>query len=267
GLVRRKEDVVAALVAVMNPKAIIDRTPPAAAKAEGFNTVAANERQLYGRTVETLTFMERGLHYQLPITLTQKTGFYFDQRPLRTRIEALSRGSRVLDGCCYVGAVALNAARGGASEVVAVDRSTAAIEAGKQCAALNGMADEIHFVVSDIHAAFEQAEKDGGYDIVVCDPPKLAPQRRNRQRGMGGYRRMAAGACRATKAGGLVALCSCSAAVSADALQRALALGARDAGKRALVLERFFQGVDHPVAAAFPEGLYLKVLLSRVEPL
>jgi 23S rRNA (cytosine1962-C5)-methyltransferase len=53
--------------------------------------------------------------------------------------------------------------------------------------------------------------------------------------------------------------------VGLDALTRALALGARDANLRATVLERFFQGVDHPVPAAFPEGLYLKSLIALVE--
>jgi 23S rRNA (cytosine1962-C5)-methyltransferase len=69
------------------------------------------------------------------------------------------------------------------------------------------------------------------------------------------------------KAGGLLVFCSCSGAVHAEALQRALALGARDAQRRAVVIERLFQGADHPVLAAFSEGLYLKVLLARISPL
>jgi 23S rRNA (cytosine1962-C5)-methyltransferase len=52
-----------------------------------------------------------------------------------------------------------------------------------------------------------------------------------------------------------------------DALTRALALGARDANVKATILERFFQGVDHPVPASFPEGLYLSSMLALVEPL
>jgi 23S rRNA (cytosine1962-C5)-methyltransferase len=59
---------------------------------------------------------------------------------------------------------------------------------------------------------------------------------------------------------------SCSAAVGLDALTRALAIGARDVNVRATVLERFFQGFDHPVPAPFPEGLYLKSVLAVVEP-
>jgi 23S rRNA (cytosine1962-C5)-methyltransferase len=49
------------------------------------------------------------------------------------------------------------------------------------------------------------------------------------------------------------------------ALTRALATGALRANREAIVVERFFQGPDHPVLAAHPEGLYLKSLLARVE--
>jgi 23S rRNA (cytosine1962-C5)-methyltransferase len=77
-------------------------------------------------------------------------------------------------------------------------------------------------------------------------------------------RKLAASGCRATKPGGLLVVCSCSAAIGLHELTRAVALGARDVGVHALVLERFFQGPDHPVPAAFPEGLYLCSLLVEV---
>jgi len=59
-------------------------------------------------------------------------------------------------------------------------------------------------------------------------------------------------------------VCSCSAAVDLQALTRALAQGATRANVDATVLERWFQGADHPVPAAFGEGLYLKSLILRV---
>ena len=46
----------------------------------------------------------------------------------------------------------------------------------------------------------------------------------------------------------------------------ALALGASEARMNAVVFDRHFQGADHPVPAAFPEGLYLKALIARMEP-
>jgi 23S rRNA (cytosine1962-C5)-methyltransferase len=63
----------------------------------------------------------------------------------------------------------------------------------------------------------------------------------------------------------VVAICSCSAAVDLAALTRALATGATRANVQATVLERWFQGADHPVPAAFGEGLYLKALVAAVD--
>ena len=60
--------------------------------------------------------------------------------------------------------------------------------------------------------------------------------------------------------------CSCSGAVDLGALTRAVALGALRANVQALVLERRFQGIDHPTSAAFGEGLYLKALVTRIVP-
>ncbi|MBW2454527.1 MAG: class I SAM-dependent rRNA methyltransferase [Deltaproteobacteria bacterium] len=266
GLARLEDAIVEGLVRTVAPRAIIDRTPAEIAKVEGVPTQAEGPRVLMGETPTELSFRERGLRFELPLELAQKTGYYFDQRPLRDRIEALSRGSRVLDACCYVGSIGLSAARGGASEVLCVDKSEPAIEVGKRCAELNGATDKVTFQATEARHAFRAAAEEGTYDIVICDPPKLAVRRRSRNKALNTYRKLAAGACSATSHGGVLAFCSCSASISTDALQRSLALGARDAGRRAVVFDRCVQGGDHPVVAAFPEGLYLRVLLARIEP-
>ena len=79
------------------------------------------------------------------------------------------------------------------------------------------------------------------------------------------YSKLAELGCRATKPGGILVLCSCSAAVDLFSLTRALATGAVRANVSALVVDRSFQGADHPVPAAFGEGLYLKALVARIE--
>ena len=43
-----------------------------------------------------------------------------------------------------------------------------------------------------------------------------------------------------------------------------LAIGARRGGRSATVLERLGQGGDHPVPAAFPEGIYLSTLIAEL---
>jgi len=212
----------------------------------------------------TFEFVDRGLKYAIPLELAQKTGFYIDQRELRARIEQLARGRRVLDTYSYVGAVALAAARGGAAAVHAVDSSAVALEVAAECAAANQLSGAIHFEQGDAIEALHHAGRKGGYDLVICDPPKLAPTRAVKNRALETMRRLAAAACGATRPGGLLVICSCSAAIGQLELTRAVALGARDVGLQALVLERHFQGPDHPVPAAFPEGLYLTTLIAQV---
>jgi 23S rRNA (cytosine1962-C5)-methyltransferase len=261
--VKLREGAILEALARLGPRAIVDRTSERTAKSEGFT---AGSGVVWGdQSLDAFEFVERGLRFRIPLELGQKTGFYADQRPLRARIETLARGRRVLDAFSYVGAVALSAARGGALSVEAVDTSALALEVGAECAALNGLSERVRFERLDAHEALAHAGRKGGLDLVVCDPPKLAPGRAARGRALDAMRRLAAEGARATRPGGLFVLCSCSAAIGHAELARALALGARDVGARATVLERHSQGPDHPVPAAFPEGLYLASVISEIQ--
>jgi 23S rRNA (cytosine1962-C5)-methyltransferase len=261
GMKLRELLVQEALWEELRPRAIVDRTSVQTAKTEGFEAGSGVVRGDPG--LRTLELRERGLVFRIPIELGQKTGFYFDQRPLRDRIEQLAAGKRVLDAYSYVGAFGIAAARGGAREVIAVDESALAVEVGAECALANGVADRVHFAKEDARRALADAK--GSFDIVIADPPRLAPTRGARDQALVAYAKLAENACRATKPGGLVVICSCSAAVDLHALTRSLAQGATRANVQATVLERWFQGPDHPVPAAFGEGLYLKALVARVD--
>ena len=262
GLKRREGVILDAISRLLKPRAIIDRTPLTHAKTEGFTPTHGVVRG--DATLDAFDFTERDLKFRIPFSLGHKTGFYVDQRPLRARIEELSRGRRVLVTYSFVGAVAHSAARGGAREVHAVDASAPALEVAAECAALNQLSGRVVFERADAVEVLNQAGRKGGYDLVICDPPKLAPSRAAKARALENMRKLAQSGCRATRPGGLLVVCSCSAAIGLNDLTRAVALGARDVGAHALVLERFFQGPDHPVPAAFPEGLYLCSLLVEV---
>ena len=260
--VKRRETAVLDALMRLSPRAIVDRTSERSAKSEGF---AAGSGVIRGDTnLDAFEFVERGLRFRIPLELGQKTGFYADQRALRARVETLARGKRVLDTYSYVGALALSAARGGAESVEAVDTSALALEVGAECAAMNGLAERVRFERLDAREALAHAGRKGGVELVICDPPKLAPGRAARGRALDAMRRLAADGVRATRPGGLFVLCSCSAAIGHAELTRALALGARDVGARATVLERHSQGPDHPVPAAFPEGLYLASVIAEI---
>jgi 23S rRNA (cytosine1962-C5)-methyltransferase len=262
GIKQREKLILDSIEQLMRPRCIIDRTSDRLARAENF---VANRGIVRGVTeLSEMTFQERAFDFNIPLELSQKTGFYLDQRTLRGRIEQMARGRQVLDVFCYVGPFSLAAARGGASRVTAVDSSLLALEVAAQAAARNGLSGKIVHERNDAFDAMKHAGRSGGYDLVVCDPPKLAPSRSSSERALSLMRKMAAAGCQAVTPGGMLVLCSCSAALGLNELTRALALGGRDVNVVPRVLERWYQGPDHPVVAAFPEGLYLSAVIAEI---
>jgi 23S rRNA (cytosine1962-C5)-methyltransferase len=261
GLRRRAHLLLEAIEEVLAPEAILDRTPASVAKGEGFEL---DDKLMRGGPVSVLKFRERDLEFEIPTELAQKTGFYFDQRQLRARVEAISKDRRVLDAYCYVGPIAMGAARGGAKSVLALDDSMRALEVASACAKLNGLS--IRWERGDVRQELPKLAAAGErFDLVVLDPPKLAPKRGDRDGAITYQTRLVEQAAAVTEASGIMVVCSCSTAIGSSDLARSLAIGARRAGRQATVLERLGQGGDHPVPAAFPEGIYLSTLIAELQ--
>lgn len=262
GLRRRAPLVLEAIERTLAPRAIFDRTTPTTAQAEGF---ALDDALSALPPIDALRFRERGLAFEIPHDLGQKTGFYFDQRPLRARVESLAAGRAVLDAYCYVGGIALSAARGGAAAVLGIDDSLRAIEVAGGCARRNGLGERARFLRGDVRKELPRLAAEGArFDLVVLDPPKLAPTRGDRDAALKYQTKLVEAASAVLAPGGLLAISSCSAAIGEGELARSLAIGARRVGRVATVLDRLGQGADHPVPAAFPEGVYLSTLIAEL---
>ncbi|XP_040874305.1 ribosomal RNA large subunit methyltransferase I isoform X4 [Glycine max] len=110
----------------------------------------------------------------------QKTGFYADQRENRQFISRISDGQKVLDICCYSGGFALNAVRGGALNVTGIDTSPLALELAKENVVLNNIdPGRISFLREDATEFMKGALlRNESWDIVIIDPPKLAPTKK-----------------------------------------------------------------------------------------
>ena len=209
--------------------------------------------------------MEAGLRF-VSDPLGQKTGFYSDQRESRAVLGALAAGRSVLDLCCFSGGFALVAAAGGAASALGVDSSAAAVAAAARNAELNGLAGAATFQKADVAAFMRDAAAAGRqWDILVLDPPKLAPTRKALPGALRKYRRLNAAAMRLVAPGGLLMTCSCSGAVAqGGAFMPMLADAARDAGRRLTVLRTAGAAACHPQDPAYPEGNYLSNVLLRV---
>ena len=262
GTKRRQEAIFDAFATLPGIESVVEIPAPVLAE-EGLEPDPT--RTVRGPEVETLSFRERAVPWEIPLALAQKTGFYFDQRENRERVEGLAEGRTVLDLCTYVGAFAVAAARGGAREVVAVDRSEGALEIASRHAEALGL-DTIRCRRGDVRRDLKTWADDGErYGMVILDPPKLAPTRAHQKRSRKMYEGVNAAALELVAPGGLFVTCSCSAALNDERLLRLLTLAARRADRRLTLLHLGHQGPDHPTPVAFAEGRYLTAAFLRVD--
>ncbi|KAL4201039.1 hypothetical protein AMTRI_Chr02g256600 [Amborella trichopoda] len=160
--------------------------------------------------------LENGIHYQVLLD-GQKTGFYADQRESRLFISSISKGSKVLDVCCYTGGlVYMQHMEVLLRLLVCIDSSSSALETAKENVLLNNMdPNRISFLKEDVSEFMKNAASRGeAWDHVILDPPKLAPCHKVLQRATGMYRNLNSLALRITKRGGLLMTCSCSGAMT-----------------------------------------------------
>ncbi len=219
-----------------------------------------------GSAPSALTITEHGIKYVVDVAAGQKTGFYIDQRDNRRLVEGLAAGRDVLDCFGYTGGFALNALRGGARSVVSVDSSADAVHAAQRNAGLNGVDDgRGQWVEADVFKHLrllrDQARQ---FDLIVLDPPKLAPTVQHVERAARAYKDINLLAFKLLRPGGVLATFSCSGGVGIELFQKIVAGAAVDARTDAQIIGRMGPSADHPVLLSFPEGDYLKGLLVRL---
>ena len=200
--------LIEALNKVIAPKSIILRNDSAVRELEGLSTYTKTELAVPDSPISLL---ENGCTFVCDPLGGQKTGWFYDQRDNRAFVAALAEGKRVVDFYAYTGGFGITAAARGAHEVVAVDRSGAALELAAMAAAQNGVADRCRFVKSDAFRAMHQFAKDKeSFDIVVADPPAFVKSRKDMGAGLRGYRKMTAASARLVRPGGFLLAASCS---------------------------------------------------------
>jgi 23S rRNA G2069 N7-methylase RlmK/C1962 C5-methylase RlmI len=136
-------------------------------------------------------------------------------RPHRRWLGELCGGKTVLDTFCYSGGFSISAAKGGASQVTAVDSSEPALSLARRNMELNGVAESVSFEQADVLEFLVRASKEGKtFDIVILDPPKLAPSRKDLDRAKGKYKKLQKAGLACVAPGGLLVTCTCSSAMA-----------------------------------------------------
>lgn len=247
---------------------IYERNDVAIRKLEGLNEYKGwYDCDFIGHPESTSTeITENGIRYTVDFENGQKTGFFLDQKYNRREVGRLAEGKRVLDCFTHTGSFALNAAKGGAEKVTAVDVSALATEQARKNAVLNGLEDRMEFITVDVFELLPELEKKGGhpYDFIILDPPAFTKSRKTVGNAEKGYKEINYRAMKLLPRGGYFATCSCSHFMPDYLFVRMLKDAARDAGVGLRQIEARQQAPDHPILWNVPETDYLKFYIFQI---
>lgn len=252
-----------ALESVLAPAAVLLRNDSAARALEGLPQEVAWAKGDGPRWIELI---ENGARFPLELGHGQKTGWFFDQRENRAMVAALAAGARLLDLYCYGGGFSVQAALAGALEVVAIDRSEAALALAARAAEINGVAARCRFERGEAFDRLQRLRAAGErFDIVLADPPAFVKSRKELAQGAKGYRKLVRLAAPLVSAGGFLFIASCSHQVDAALFAEQVRRGLVDANRSGRILAATGAAKDHPVHPSLPESAYLKAQLLQLD--
>ncbi len=260
---QRKSLVVAALVELLSPAAIVERNDAPVRRAEGLELVTET---LHGKTSNELLIEVDGLQFSVDLLHGHKTGFYLDQIENYGLVARFAKDRRVLDCFSNQGAFALACAKGGAASIVAVEISHDAVALARANGARNDL-NTIDWREANAFDLLSNEERRGvQYDLIVLDPPSFTKSKSQINDAMRGYKELHLRALKLLSPDGLLATFCCSHHVSASEFRQMIVDASVDAKRTVRQIDRFTQAADHPIVPTLPETEYLQGYLFEAMP-
>jgi len=272
GLEFWREQIVDALVSVIKPKGIFERSDAKKVRREQGGAEDDGAKLLYGEIPERIKILENDYKFLVDVKGGQKTGFFLDQRDKRNALQKYVAGKSVLNCYSYTGGFSVYALGAGAKRVVSVDVSEKALELAEENIKLNKLDDKkAEFICADVRAyltGLQSGDSEVGendFSVIILDPPAFVKDRHKIKEGLQGYRNVNELALRLLPKNGILVTASCSAHISLVDFRYMLSEAAARAGRTVQILETYTHGADHPELVAFTEGEYLKCLFALVK--
>ncbi len=259
GMEARRNEIIDALQSLVQPKGIMLKNDNASRGLEG---LVCEGVELIGSVPPEIEIREGDCRFIVDPHHGQKTGWFYDQRENRLRLSEMAENKSVLDIFSYTGSWSVQAAKGGAKKVTAVDASQSALELLQRNAALNGVEEKVEAVQGDAFDVLRamQTEK-RKYDVIVLDPPAFIKRKKDLKQGLQAYTQINKLALSLLVEDGLFVSCSCSYHLSQQELNRCVSRAAR--GMELQSIYRGGQDMDHPVHPAIAETAYLDSLFYQ----
>ncbi|MFZ1279355.1 MAG: class I SAM-dependent methyltransferase [Ignavibacteriaceae bacterium] len=259
-----KQEIVAQLSALLNPTGIFERSDVEVREKEGLEPISG---VLFGKIPSDLIeIVENGIKFLVDIKNGHKTGFYLDQRENRKLVESLTNQKEVLNCFSYSGGFSAYTIKGGAIKVTNIDSSAEALSLAEKNLSLNQIDSSKYENVADDVFKYLRKLRDANkqFDIIILDPPKFADSASQVEKAGRGYKDINLLAIKLLKKNGLLFTFSCSGHITTDLFNKIISDAALDSGKTVHIIKHLTQSMDHTISTNFPEGLYLKGLLCRV---
>ncbi len=259
-----KNETVKILVSLFNPTGIFERSDVEVREKEG---LLPSKGVLFGKEPdELLEITENGNKFLVDVNLGHKTGFYLDQRDNRKILEQFSSGKEILNCFSYTGGFSVYAIKAGASKVINVDSSAESLTLAEKNFSLNRIDSSKYENIHDDVFKFLRKLRDTNrqFDVIILDPPKFAESVSQIDKAARGYKDINLLALKLLKKNGILFTFSCSGHIVPELFNKIIADAAADAGREVHILKYLTQSPDHTMLTSFPEGLYLKGLICKV---
>ena len=222
-------------------------------------------RLLWGEPVSgKLAVLESGLNFLVDLGEGLNTGLFLDQRENRVDLMGRVKGARVLNLFAYTGAFSVAAAVADAAKVTSVDVSESYLDWARENFGINRLNAKRHeFIAGDCYAVLQDLERQGrSYDVIVMDPPSFSTTSKSRFTTRKGTSDLVALASRLLVDGGLLITSSNLQKMEVADYLKELRRGALQGGCELRVIKLAGQSADFPYPVTFPEGRYLKYVIS-----
>ena len=259
-----KDEIVNLLCLLLNPAGIYERSDVEVREKEGLVLVSG---VLFGKEPSDLVeIIENENKFFVDIRNGHKTGFYLDQRDNRKLLGKFSPGKEILNCFSFSGGFSVYAIKSGADKVINVDSSADALELSEKNFTLNGIVASAYENINDDIFKYLRKLRDANkqFDIIILDPPKFAESVSQIEKASRGYKDINLLAIKLLKKGGVLFTFSCSGHITSELFNKIIADAALDSERKVNIVKYLTQSPDHTVLTNFPEGLYLKGLVCKV---
>jgi len=251
---------------ICSPRGIYEKPRP-----QDTRKLAANRddkkmsRLLWGEPPSNkLIVQENGVNFLVDLTEGLNTGLFLDQRENRADLMRRVKGKRVLNLFAYTGAFSVAAATAEAAKVTSVDVSETYLEWAKENFGVNRLNAKRHeFIAGDCYDVLQDLRRQGGrYDVIVMDPPSFSTTSKSRFTTRKGTSDLVALASSLLVEGGLLITSSNLQKMDMADYLKELRRGSLQGGCELRVIRLAGQSSDFPYPVTFPEGRYLKYVIS-----